>query len=327
MKFNKLALLLGIVLSAALLCGCSNETSLPTSDSNPPPVDHNPAVKVVVTTDFGQVVLVEKAVDIEENTTALDALQQVAEVNTKYGGGFVDAINGISSEYKGANGKKKDWFFYINGMSSKLGANDYVLHDGDIEQWDFRDWSFRQFIPATIGNLPEPFIHGYGGVVYPTVVAYQDGWEEQAGQIAVKLTDFGVESICTKNANELSADEKESSNLILLGASNWQLMEELNQAWDRLGFYVRFEEGNLNVFDSKGDLAAIYGAGTGVIQVTQSPWNPKGVGACENIVCVVSGPDESGVKAAASALVNCYNDFKYAYALVVVGEELIRVPQ
>ncbi|GAI85551.1 unnamed protein product, partial [marine sediment metagenome] len=33
-----------------------------------------------------------------------------------------------------------------------------------------------------------------------------------------------------------------------------------------------------------------------LIQATQNPWNPKGIGACENVVWLVSGTDEAGVK-------------------------------
>ena len=314
-----------IVLLAALLSSCS-DTALPASDSTPLPLDHNPSVKVVVTRDFGKVVLPEKTVEIGQNTTALDALQQVAEVQTKYGGGFVNAINGISSEYEEVNRKKQDWLFYINGISVNIGANDYILRDGDIEHWNFHDWSFRQFVPAIIGDFPEPFLHGYGGVVYPTVIAYQAGWEEDAKRIASRLSQLGVDSIYTRSINELSADERETCNLILLGTTDCQPIEEMNQVWDRLGFYVHLHDSSLRVFNSKGDLTAEYRAGAGVIQATQSPWNPKGVGVCQNVVWVVSGSDEAGVKAAVNVLLNHHNDFAYACGVVFAGEGIIGVP-
>lgn len=325
MRLRKLTVLVGISLLAALLCSCS-DTSLPANEDSPLTTDHSSSVRVVVTGDFGKEIFVEETVVIGENTTTLDALQQVAEVETKYGGGFVNAINGISSEYEGVNRSKRDWLFYINGMSTNIGAAQYILQDGDIEHWDFREWSFRQFVPAIIGDFPEPFLHGYRGIVYPTVITYQDGWEGEAGQIANRLSQLGVENIYTESINELSADEKESSNLILLGSSDFQLVEELNQPWDKLGFYCHFENSSLKVFSSTGDLAAEYEAGVGVIQATQNPWNPKGVGGCENVVWMLSGLDETGVRAAIDVLINHYNDFKYACAVVVAGGEVIKVP-
>lgn len=327
MRNRKPTSLIGIVLLLALLCGCSANPSSPASNGNLLPTDHNPSVKVVVTSDFGKVILLEKTVEIGENTTALDALRQVGEVETKYGGGFVRAINGISSEYEGVNRTRKDWLFYINGISANIGADDYILRDGDIEHWEFRDWSFRQFVPAIIGDFPEPFLHGYGGVAYPTIIAYQDDWEEDAKRIADRLSQLGVESTYTESINTLLVNEKESCNLILLGTIDCQPMEELNRIWDRLGFYVHFQDDSLKVFTLEGDLAAEYAAEAGFIQATQSPWNPKGIGVCQNVVWMVSGLDETGVKNAVDTLVNRHNDFEYACGIVIAGGEIIRVPQ
>ncbi|MFC2045584.1 DUF4430 domain-containing protein [Chloroflexota bacterium] len=327
MNFKKLIPLLLIALLLTLIPSCSTEASLPLDDTNPIPVDNTEQATVVVTRDFGSLLLVEENLAMESNMTALDALQQVTEVETKYGGGFIDSINDISSSNEGSNGEKKDWFFYINGLSVKTGAKEYTLHDGDVEYWDFRDWSFRQFIPALIGGFPEPFLHGYGGIIYPTVVVYQDGWEETAGQVADSLSQLGVSDISTSSVTELPAERKESANLILLGTSNHQLIAEINQAWDRLGFYAHFHDNYLKAYNSAGDLIAENGAGSGVIQATQSPWNPKGIGVCENVVWIISGTDTDGVAAAVDTLVNHYSDFKYAYSVLLDNGELIKVPQ
>ena len=56
------------------------------------------SVSVVATRNFGQELIFSERVELAVNTRAMDALQQVAEVETAYGGGFVNAINDIRSD-------------------------------------------------------------------------------------------------------------------------------------------------------------------------------------------------------------------------------------
>jgi len=74
-------------------------------------------------------------------------------------------------------------------------------------------------------------------------------------------------------------------------------------------------------------VAAEYGPGVGIIQATQSPWNPDGVGASKNVVWMVSGVDEAGVRNAAQALINRHHEITHFFAAIVVDEEIIMVPQ
>ena len=149
--FKRTFILLLTLLLIVLLCGCSAQLPVIENDESAGSSIKS-VVTVVITRDFGKKVLLEQTVEIEPDTNAMDALQRVADVETKYGGGFIRAINGIGSEYE--VGSERDWFFYINGIQSNIGALDYKLHDGDIQHWDFHDWSFRQFIPAIIGDFP-----------------------------------------------------------------------------------------------------------------------------------------------------------------------------
>ena len=325
MRYRKLTGLIGMLLLAALLCGCSDQAPLPAGGSNPVPANGNASVTVAVTRDSGKVILLEETVAIEEGSTALDALHQVAEVRTKYGGGFVDAINGISSEYEGGK-QKKDWLFYINGISPSIGADDYIIRDGNIEHWDFRDWSYQQYIPAIIGDFPQPFLGGYRGEVWPTVIVHDAGLEEYARALAERLHELGVAEVAAWEYSQLSQAEKEKDNLIMLGTKDNELIAELNAAHKKLGFYAYFNEDKLVVLNAQGEVAAGYGAGSGLIQATQNPWHPKGVGTGENVVWMVSGVDEAGVRNAADTLLNGYADLKYAYAVAVAEGMVIRVP-
>jgi hypothetical protein len=319
MKRTGLPILIAtLVLAITVLCACS---------TRPLEKDNNlSTVRVIATENFGQGLMFDVTLEVLPGTSAMAALMKVAEVETAYGGGFVNSINGVRSTFTGKENIKADWFIYVNGIQSNIGALDYELHDGDIQHWDFHDWSFRQFVPAIIGDFPEPFLHGYGGAVHPTVIACQDGWEDYAEQIANRLSQLGVASISSKNIGELLADEKQSSNLILLGTADCPLMEELNQVWDKVGFYIHLQSGSLKVFNAKGSLAAEYRAGAGFIQTTQSPWNPNGIGACQNVFWVVSGLDGTGVKNAVDILMNHHNDFEYACAAVIADGEIIKVP-
>ncbi len=303
--------------SSIALCACSAQLLEETDTTT---------VRVIATQNFGQELIFDETVAIDADTCALEALTQVASVEQAYGGGFVTAINGICSEYTSDPPVQKDWFFYINGMQGNTGALDYILQPGDIEHWDFHDWGFQTLIPATTGNLPEPFRHGYNGAVHPTIITYQNGWEEEAQDIAGRLSQLGIDNASTKSISELSKQEKESANLLILGTMDCQLILEMNQVWRQLGFYAYFEDDRLVILNQKGEVAAEYEAGAGLLQATQSPWNQKGTLACENVVWMVSGTDEVGIKSAVDVLINQYDKFQYAYAAVIAQGVIIKIP-
>ena len=93
-------------------------------------------VRVIVTQD-NSTLMRDESVILDDGSTAMDALQQVATVETKYGGGFVEAIDGVRTQYPETN---KDWFYYVNEVSPNVGAAAYILHDGDVVHWDFHEW-------------------------------------------------------------------------------------------------------------------------------------------------------------------------------------------
>ena len=118
-----------------------------------------------VTRDEGKTVLLARSVPAGE--TAMQALDRVAKISTRYGGRYVQAIDGVS----GSISSRHDWFYFVNGIEADRGAAEYVLRAGDIEWWDYRDWGrVGERVPVVVGAFPEPFLHGYGGKVRPAVV-------------------------------------------------------------------------------------------------------------------------------------------------------------
>ena len=118
-----------------------------------------------VTRDEGRTVLVDRQVPAGE--TALQALDRSAAVTTRYGGKFVQSVNGLA----GSIATRHDWFYFVNGIEASRGAQEYTLHDGDVLWWDYRDWGREgESVSAVVGAFPEPFVHGYGGTVPPAYV-------------------------------------------------------------------------------------------------------------------------------------------------------------
>ena len=119
---------------------------------------------VWVTRDRGaQVLLVRK---VPAGLTAMQGLLRVAHVKTRYGGRFVQAINGIEGSLSG----RRDWFYFVNGYEADRGAAEYVLHPGDVEWWDYRPWGSSPEVKVVVGAFPEPFLHGYDGKRLPALV-------------------------------------------------------------------------------------------------------------------------------------------------------------
>jgi hypothetical protein len=134
---------------ALVVAGCS-------SKSKPVPATGKPTASLVVTRDFGTEPLLVRRV--APGQTVMTALRGVAKIDTRYGGRFVQSIDGIS----GSLTRARDWTYFVNGLEARVGASDVTLHAGDQVWWDFHPWADLPTIPAVIGSFPEPFVHGTG---------------------------------------------------------------------------------------------------------------------------------------------------------------------
>ncbi|HKI91789.1 MAG TPA: DUF4430 domain-containing protein [Gaiellaceae bacterium] len=118
-----------------------------------------------ITRDEGHTVLL--AAQVPAGETAMQALERSATVSTRYGGRFVQSVNGLA----GSISSEHDWFYFVNGIEGTSGAVEYRLRPGDVEWWDYRDWGTAgETVPVVVGAFPEPFLHGFGGRVRQAVV-------------------------------------------------------------------------------------------------------------------------------------------------------------
>jgi len=136
---------------------------------------------VWVTRDRGARVLLVR--HVPAGLTAIQGLERVAHVQTRYAGRFVQAIDGVS----GSLTAQHDWFYFVNGYEGDRSAAEYRLHPGDVEWWDYRAWEHAMSVPVVVGAFPEPFLHGYDGKRRPAYVAYDKGTRREALALAKKL--------------------------------------------------------------------------------------------------------------------------------------------
>jgi hypothetical protein len=126
------------------------------SKSKAAPAPGSPTASLAVTQDFGTRPLLEARV--APGQTVMTALRGVAKIDTRYGGRFVQSIDGISGSLRRA----RDWTYFVNGLEARVGASDVTLHAGDRVWWDFHPWADLPTVPAVVGSFPEPFVHGTG---------------------------------------------------------------------------------------------------------------------------------------------------------------------
>jgi hypothetical protein len=153
----------------ALLCA-----ALATAGCGLGPGERLGSVELTVTRDYGSEPMLQRQVDdVTESDTVMRVLEREAEISTRYGGGFVQEIDGVEAQERFSH--SLDWFYFVNGVEASVGAADYGLRGGDRIWWDYRDWSAAIGVPAVVGSWPEPFLHGYDGHRHPVVVECRGG--------------------------------------------------------------------------------------------------------------------------------------------------------
>ena len=82
--------------------------------------------EVTVTRDFGAASRARRAAqDVRGGETVMRLLQRKFDVETRYGGGFVQEIDGVAGGRAG--GRRVDWFYYVNGIEADVGAGEREL--------------------------------------------------------------------------------------------------------------------------------------------------------------------------------------------------------
>jgi hypothetical protein len=153
-----------------------------------------------VTRDRGAQVLVDAEVDAGQ--TLMRALAAEADVETRYGGRYVQSVDGLSGSLE----DRRDWFWFLNGYEGDRSAASYRLRDGDVAWLDYRSWEREGEARVVVGSFPEPFVHGYDGRVRPAAVRYAPGLEERARSLAEEVGADSVAPLGTavaKDANVL----------------------------------------------------------------------------------------------------------------------------
>ncbi len=304
---RRLACLLAALATAAAVAGCGLGPGDPQGGDG---------ASVRVTRDFGRETLsVATTPKLREGQTAMRLLRSNNEVETRFGGGFVQAIDGLAG---GGEGGTLDWFFYVNGIEADRGAAEYELSPGDVVQWDYRDWRETMDVRAIVGAFPEPFLHGLDGKRFPVRVECEDVESGACRSVKNVLVDAGVPA----TGSTLGAPGNQ--NVIRVVVAPWASARGLNTARAiesgprRSGVFARFaEEGErLELLDLDGDVVRTAGPDTGLIAALRP--------TDEELLWLVTGGSEQAVDDAAAAFTA--GALRDAFAIAVEGEKVSKLP-
>ena len=271
-----------------------------------------------VTRDFGHRELGSVSVDkVREGQTVMRLLRSDFDVKTRFGGRFVQSIDGLSGE--GAGGQV-DWFFFVNGVEADKGAAEWELSPGDHVQWDRRDWSAAMRIPAIVGAYPEPFVSGVGGKRRPVRVECEDVQSKPCKDARARLQEAGVP---TSGSSIGAPGTEEVTRLVVARwpkARGVRGASELENGPESSGVFARFSDdgATLELLDEHGDTVRRVGRGDGVGLVFALQPRAK------ELLWVVTGLDEKGVEAGVRAL--DAKQLRDAFAVAATNDGIEKLP-
>jgi hypothetical protein len=272
-------------------------------------------VSVTVTREFGNhhIQAVSRS-KVPGSETVMRMLERSFKISTRYGGGFVESIDGLAP-----SGDHTDWFYYVNGVQASKGAATTAVHAGDHIWWDLHNWSATENIPAVVGSFPEPFTNGVGGKRYPVTLEC--------------ASDVGA--ACTQVTKELNAVHIPVSDQLLGTGSGPDTLGVVVGTWSQIhsevaaeliahgpgasGVYARFSgpRGDaLQLLNPSGQVARTLGAGAGLIAATADMSSVP--------TWMITGTGPAGVLAAARALTP--QTLRDHFALAVDGSTPLPVP-
>jgi len=293
---------------AALLGGCG----LGAGDKVSSDVD------VRVTRDFGRTSVGHVELGrAPQGETVMRVLTRNFDVKTRFGGGFVQQIADVAGGREA--GRRVDWFYYVNGIESAVGAAERRVAAGDRIWWDRHDWGAAMRIPAVVGSFPEPFLSGQGGKRLPVRLDCARGAERPCNEVATRLKNAGVTGIARSSIGVGAED-----GVLRIVIGGWPEVrrdvaaQRIERGPAESGVYARLgpDGRRIQLLDDRGQPVRSIGAGSGLVAATaagdQAPtW-------------VVTGTDDVGVAAAAAAIDE--NRLQDRFALAIEAGRGIDLP-
>ena len=276
------------------------------------------AATLRVTRDFGHAELGSISLDpVHEGDTVMRMLRSKFDVTTRFGGRFVQSIDGLAGE--GAGGQV-DWFFFVNGVEADKGAAEWNVSPGDRIQWDRRDWSAAMRVPAIVGAYPEPFTSGVGGKRRPVRVECEDAQSPACTQARDRLQREGVPT----SGSSLGAPGVEEVTRLVV--ARWPRARGVGDAStledgpESSGVFARFTKDGetLELLDKDGRTIRRVRRGDGVGLVMAL--RPR----ADELVWIVTALDEQGLEAGVGALNG--QDLRDAFAVAATPDGVEKLP-
>ncbi len=250
---------------------------------------------LTVTRDFGAEPVGRHTVaGVTESDTVMRVLQRNFDVDTRYGGNFVQEIDGVAGGRE--SGRRVDWFFYVNGIESSNGAGDRRVEPGDRIWWDHHDWGATMRVPAVVGSFPEPFVSGSEGRKLPVRLVCLES-DAACDEVETRLRDAGV----TEPARSV-LEQSAGREVLRVLVGPWSQVRrdaaarKLESGPVESGVFARPAKAGdrIELLDEQGRVARSLGAGGGLLAATRLE--------AQQPTWIVTGVDGAGVAAAAAAL-------------------------
>jgi hypothetical protein len=300
--------LAALAFAATLLTGCGFG----------PGEEQEGGAQLRVTRDFGHEEIGSARVDtLPEDQTVMRLLRSAFDVGTRFGGRFVQSIDGL--EGAGPAGAQ-DWFFFVNGIESDMGAAEYELSPGDRIQWDHRRWGAAMRVPAIVGAFPEPFLHGVEGERRPVRVECDEVESDPCRDAKRALQDVGVPT----SGSSLGAPGTETVTRLVV--AQWPRARivrgapTLEEGPETSGVFARFAEDgrSLELLDEDGEVARAVHPGDGTALV--AALRPR----ADELLWLVTALDRKGLAAGVAALEE--DRLRDAFAVAVTGRTVEKLP-
>jgi uncharacterized protein DUF4430 len=300
--------LAALALGAALLSGCGLGAG----------EEREGGAELRITRDFGHAELGSARLDtLREDQTVMRFLRSEFDVDTRFGGRFVQSIDGL--EGAGTAGTR-DWFFFVNGIESDTGAAEYELSPGDRVQWDHRRWGAAMRVPAIVGAFPEPFLNGMEGERRPVRVECDEVESAPCRDGKQALEDVGVPT----SSSSLGAPGTEAVTRLVI--ARWPRARivrgapTLEEGPEASGVFARFAENGraLELLDEDGEVVRTVRPGDGTALI--AALRPR----ADELLWLITALDRKGLAAGVAALEA--DVLRDAFAVAVTGSAVEKLP-